>query len=77
MENEIKKREVVSPKGLKPKKDHEIRAPKPMKEKKKKKRKEIQIRKWKKNQHKRAESGFPETTKGSGSSRHIAQLRQD
>ena len=39
MENEIKKREVVSPKGLKPKKDHEIRAPKPMKEKKKKKEK--------------------------------------
>ena len=38
MENEIKKREVVSPKGLKPKKDHEIRAPKPMKEKKKKKK---------------------------------------
>ena len=39
MENEIKKREVVSPKGLKPKKDHEIRAPKPMKEKKKRKEK--------------------------------------
>ena len=76
MENEIKKREVVSPKGLKPKKDHEIRAPKPMKEKKKK-RKEIQIRKWKKNQRKRAELGFPKTTKGLGSPRHIAQLRQD
>ena len=29
---------MVSPKGLKPKKDHEIRAPKPMKEKKEKKR---------------------------------------
>ena len=35
----LKRREVVSPKGLKPKKDHEIRAPKPMKEKKKKKKK--------------------------------------
>ena len=30
---------MVSPKGLKPKKDHEIRAPKPMKEKKKEKEK--------------------------------------
>ena len=39
MKNEIKKRkEVVSPKCLKPKKDHEIRAPKPMKEKKEKKK---------------------------------------
>ena len=34
----LKRREVVSPKGLKPKKDHEIRAPKLMKEKKEKKR---------------------------------------
>ena len=37
----LKRREVVSPKGLKPKKDHEIRAPKLMKEKKEKKRIEI------------------------------------
>ena len=73
----LKRREVLSPKGLKPKKDHEIRAPKLMKEKKEKKRTEIQIKKWKKNQRKRAESGSPETAKGSRSPRHIAQLRQD
>ena len=32
----------------------------------KKKRKEVQIRRWKKNQHKRAESGSPEIAKGLG-----------
>ena len=80
MENEIKKgKEVVSPKGLKPKKSHEVRAPKPMKEKERKE-KEIQKRKWKKkktkqNQRKRAKSGSLETAKRSP--RHIAQLRQD
>ena len=31
----LKRREVLSPKGLKPKKDYEIRAPKPTKKKKK------------------------------------------
>ena len=75
MENEIKKKRGGKPKRLEAQKDHEIRAPKPMKEEKK--RKEAQIRRWKKNQRKRAESGSPETAKGSGSPRHIAQLRQD
>ena len=52
MENEIKKgKEVVSPKGLKPKKSHEVWAPKPMKEKERKE-KEIQKRKWKKKKKK-------------------------
>ena len=32
--------------------------------KEEKKRKEVQIRRWKKNQRKRAESGSPETAKG-------------
>ena len=76
MKNEIKKRkEVVSPKGLKPKKTMKYEPQSPRR--KRKKRKEIQIIKWKKNQRKRAESGSPETAKGSGSPRHIAQLRQD
>ena len=44
---------------------------------KEEKRKEVQIRRWKKNQRKRAESGYPEAAKGSGSPRRIAQLRQD
>ena len=50
MENEIK--EVVSPKGLKPKNQRK-RAPKPMKEEEEKKKKKVQIRRWKKNQRKR------------------------
>ena len=33
---------------------------------KEEKRKEVQIRRWKKNQHKRAESGSPEIAKGLG-----------
>ena len=68
-----KGKEVVSPKGLKPKKPWNT-SPKAH-EGKRKKRKEIQIGKWKKNQCKRAESGSPETTKGS--LRYIAKLRQD
>ena len=68
-----KGKEVVSPKGLKPKKPWNT-SPKAH-EGKRKKRKEIQIGKWKKNQRKRAESGSPETTKGS--LRYIAKLRQD
>ena len=40
VENEIKKKRGGNPKGLKPKKDHEIRAPKPMKERKKKKKRD-------------------------------------
>ena len=75
MENEIKKKRGGKLKRLEALKNHEIRAPKPMKEEKK--RKEVQIRKWKKNQCKKAKSRSPETTKGLGSPRHIAQLRQD
>ena len=77
MENEIKKKKkkVVSPKGLKPKNHKKKKqAPKPMKEEK---RKEVHIRRWKKNQCKGAELGSPEAAKGLGSSRRIAQLRQD
>ena len=39
MENEIKKKRGGKPKRLEAQKDHEIRAPKPMKEKKKEKEK--------------------------------------
>ena len=70
MENEIKKKRGGKPKRLEAQKDYEIRAPKPMKEGTKKKR--VQIRRWKKNQRKRAESGSPKIAKGSGSLRHIA-----
>ena len=75
MENEIKKKRGGKPKRLEAQKKTMKYEPKAYEGREK--RKEAQIRRWKKNQRKRAELGSPETTKGSKSPRHIAQLRQE
>ena len=66
------------PKRLEAQKHKEKRQARKFIKKEKRKRKEAQIRRLEKYQHKKkAESGSSDAAKGSGSSRRVAQSRED